>query len=368
MKCISIQQPMAWAICVGEKTVENKSKNTSYRGPLLIHAGKKTAGLSKIKKLPGWDKYEDFFAFGGIIGTVDLHDCVDFGPSLESNPYASGPICYLLKNPRWFEEPIPCIGQLGIFNLPDNLAAKVEKQLQKPGRSIKIDAELLKATRPAGSNLCFNQGFHYLGNGQNEDALRRLNEAIDLDHSNANAYCCRGLAHGNLDNPKKAIEDLSQAIKLDENKPFYYFQRALLYHESGELEKAVDDYSAAIKLDGRTPEHFFDRGLCFRALKRLPEAISDLKQAHEIDPENAEAKALTGMFLVESGDIAQGIKDLKEVADDFPEDSKPVYYLYWAYKKTKQQELAEKAFERFKKMKGDEESVKKYLAEVNIEL
>ncbi len=368
MKCISIQQPMAWAICIGEKTVENKSKHTSYRGPLLIHAGKKKSGLSKIKKLSGWGKYKDFFAFGAIIGIVDLNDCVSFSSSLESNAHANGPICYLLKNPRWFEEPIPCIGQLGIFNLQDNLTAKVEEQLQKPVRSIKLETDLLKATRPAGSDLCFNQGFHYLENGQNEGALRRLNKAIDLDHSNANAYCCRGLAHGNLGNAKKAIEDLSRAIKLDKAKSFYYFQRALLYHESGKWEEAIEDYSTAIKLDGRVPEHFFDRGLCFRALNRLPEAISDLKKAKEIDPESAEAKALAGMFLVESGAIAQGIKDLKELAEQSPEDAEPIYYLYWAYKKTKQQGLAEKALERFKKMNGDEEGVKKYLAEVNIEL
>ena len=39
MKCLTICQPWAWAIVAAGKDVENRTRPTRYRGPLLIHAG-----------------------------------------------------------------------------------------------------------------------------------------------------------------------------------------------------------------------------------------------------------------------------------------------------------------------------------------
>lgn len=41
IKALTIQQPWAWATIYGGKDVENRRRRTAYRGPLLIHAGKK---------------------------------------------------------------------------------------------------------------------------------------------------------------------------------------------------------------------------------------------------------------------------------------------------------------------------------------
>ena len=39
LKCLSIQQPWAWLIVNGYKEIEKRDWLTSYRGPVLIHAG-----------------------------------------------------------------------------------------------------------------------------------------------------------------------------------------------------------------------------------------------------------------------------------------------------------------------------------------
>ena len=41
MKALSVKQPYAAYICAGIKTVENRPRNTDYRGKLLIHASGK---------------------------------------------------------------------------------------------------------------------------------------------------------------------------------------------------------------------------------------------------------------------------------------------------------------------------------------
>lgn len=40
MKALSIRQPWAWAIVNAGKRVENRTWETRYRGPILIHAAK----------------------------------------------------------------------------------------------------------------------------------------------------------------------------------------------------------------------------------------------------------------------------------------------------------------------------------------
>jgi hypothetical protein len=194
---LSIRQPLAWAVCIGEKTVENRPKNTRHRGLLLIHAGKAADGLRELKESSYWTEYKDLLPLGAIIGCADLYDSVEFDASLEANPHASGPICYLLRNPKWFQQPIPCTEQMGIVKLPVGLQGRVEEQLYKPGQSVEIRDELIKSIRPSPSEVCNRQGLQYLEAARYDDALRRLGDAITLDSSNANA-----------------IKDLSEAIKV----------------------------------------------------------------------------------------------------------------------------------------------------------
>jgi len=41
MKCLSVRQPWANAIFIAGKDVDNRSRHTDYRGPLLIHASRR---------------------------------------------------------------------------------------------------------------------------------------------------------------------------------------------------------------------------------------------------------------------------------------------------------------------------------------
>lgn len=45
MSYLSVRQPWAHAIVTGIKPIENRSWKTSFRGPLLIHAGKSRSDM-----------------------------------------------------------------------------------------------------------------------------------------------------------------------------------------------------------------------------------------------------------------------------------------------------------------------------------
>ncbi|EPD3811105.1 ASCH domain-containing protein [Cronobacter dublinensis] len=91
MKALSIRQPWAWLIANGYKDIENRSWNTKYRGPILIHASsrkpskndcdtarmilKNTIGIDAALSMP------KSFDLGGIVGVATISDCVDNSPS-----------------------------------------------------------------------------------------------------------------------------------------------------------------------------------------------------------------------------------------------------------------------------------------------
>jgi hypothetical protein len=125
MKALSVQQPWAWAIFHG-KPVENRDKRTSHRGPLVIQASKTFDDEGMAWLLLNRDKLglklEDFprrieeFSRGGIIGIVNLVDCVEKYDS----PYFFGKFGYVLADQRVLEF-VQYRGMPGFFDVPDGI-------------------------------------------------------------------------------------------------------------------------------------------------------------------------------------------------------------------------------------------------------
>lgn len=113
MKALSIQQPWAWAILHAGKNIENRTWQCGYRGPVLIHAGKKyddegadwissEFGLYVPREVP----------LGGVVGRVDVVGYIQFSDSR----WFAGPWGWLLANAEPVEF-VPCRGQLGLFDV-----------------------------------------------------------------------------------------------------------------------------------------------------------------------------------------------------------------------------------------------------------
>ena len=101
MKAISIRQPWAWLIVNGYKDIENRTWNTKYRGPVLVHAGThkpteeewRTAmrvAISQGITLPKPKNLE----YGGVVGVVTITGCVD----TSSSPWFFGPRGFTLAD------------------------------------------------------------------------------------------------------------------------------------------------------------------------------------------------------------------------------------------------------------------------------
>lgn len=129
-KALTIHQPWAWAILRAGKNIENRTWPTSYRGPLLIHAGKFNArwfdeGMLFLHQL-GFDPPRAEMQYGAIVGVVDLVDCIDVGPCYDEmahkvEPWGFGPWCWILQKPRRLEAPIPTRGHQGLWEFEGDI-------------------------------------------------------------------------------------------------------------------------------------------------------------------------------------------------------------------------------------------------------
>jgi hypothetical protein len=118
MKVIVIRQPWAWLIVNGFKDTENRSWSTRYRGTLLIQASASRPTKSKLQEIRIFARKRgvelpDEFERGGIIGMVQLDDCI----TRSRSKWFEGPIGWVLSKPKKLKF-IPLKGQLGLFNPP----------------------------------------------------------------------------------------------------------------------------------------------------------------------------------------------------------------------------------------------------------
>lgn len=116
LKAMSVRQPWAWLIITGEKPIENRSWETRYRGPLLIHASLTFdfEGLQWVRHRFPRIKLPDRYPTGAIVGQVEMTEI-----TLEStSPWFAGPYGLVFRHPVQLPRPIPYRGQLGIFEVP----------------------------------------------------------------------------------------------------------------------------------------------------------------------------------------------------------------------------------------------------------
>lgn len=151
MKAITLYQPWASLIALGEKKIETRSWHTNYRGPLAIHA---SANIPKWAKELCWTepfrstllKHEYKMHLGElptgmIITTCNLIDCFEIkeihgriwavnpnGTSININVYSNEfyfgdytprRYAWILDDIKPIDKPIPAKGHLGLWNWED---------------------------------------------------------------------------------------------------------------------------------------------------------------------------------------------------------------------------------------------------------
>lgn len=139
MKAITLKEPWAWLVINGGKDCENRNWITRFRGRVAIHTSSKPypAEFSHAQSLIERERLHismpkplpqpSDLAYGAIIGTVEIVDCV----SRSDSPWFFGDYGFVLRNPIALAEPIPCRGFLNFWDVPPLTLRLIEAQLEK---------------------------------------------------------------------------------------------------------------------------------------------------------------------------------------------------------------------------------------------
>ena len=97
-RVITVWQPWAYALIYLGKDVENRPWSTAYRGPLLIHSGRRVdpAGTERLRAA-GAELPDEAYRTGHIVGMAELTGCVRDSPSPWATP---GSVHWLLSSAR----------------------------------------------------------------------------------------------------------------------------------------------------------------------------------------------------------------------------------------------------------------------------
>lgn len=246
MRCLSIRQPFSWAICAGLRDVENRTWSTDYRGQIAIHASSKP--IEKGRFDGSLDNSQ--FTRGAIIGVVDLIDVVELTEALESDRWAKGPICWLLRNGVLFDEPIPAKGKMQLYGLAEDVANAVRNRLSLPPRKISSEMTLaaIGAIQPSSLELCLARANSY-DQLDNLDAMKRMaSEAIRLDQRCGYAFRLRAAAAINNREWQASLQDLDEAIRFDDGDPFAWYFRSIVWEQLGDEAKSNADRMRAFEI------------------------------------------------------------------------------------------------------------------------
>lgn len=130
MDALSIRQPWAWLIVHGYKDIENRDWEIFNRGRIMIHASK-TCTRSEYEQACefAYRARPSLFSIpalsdlprGGLVGSVDIVDCVTVGIAqrgdyVAPNPWFTGRYGAVLRNPKVCEFR-PLSGRLGFFKV-----------------------------------------------------------------------------------------------------------------------------------------------------------------------------------------------------------------------------------------------------------
>lgn len=144
LRALTVRNPYAWAIATGWKTVENRSRRTSHRGDIAIHAGAAWyrgaendpqvvhawwgGGVLGTGKVDPAELDRSFYR--AVVAVADLHDCHVPTPGCCDSPWAdpTAGAHWLLRNVSALRRPVPARGALGVWMLPPDVAHRVAEQ------------------------------------------------------------------------------------------------------------------------------------------------------------------------------------------------------------------------------------------------
>lgn len=168
----------------------------------------------------------------------------------------------------------------------------------------------LKSAVSANSKFAesyYQRGRCYLNLGKNEDAIKDLIKAIELDPK-AIYYNTRGLAYENLNDTMRAHSDFGIAISKDSNNYQFYYNMGRMLEMEQHPKAALEFINSAIKKGPKDGNNYVAKGGLLQTLKDTAGAISAYNMALSNDSNFYGANYALAILYNEKNDLKKALK------------------------------------------------------------
>ncbi len=143
-------------------------------------------------------------------------------------------------------------------------------------------------------------------------ALKRFNQALDVEPDNPLVHAGRGDAFRARGEWSQAATSYTEAVRLDPRNALWFNNRGLIHQQNGALDKALADFDAALRLEPRFAVAWHNRGAAHFARGDLDRAIADFTEAIQLDPLFARAFNNRGYAYLDRDEHAKALADFDE--------------------------------------------------------
>ena len=139
----------------------------------------------------------------------------------------------------------------------------------------------------SSSEKKIDQAWDLYVEGDYNKAVKLLDEVLNLDSENEEAYYLRGTVYCHLKKYPRAIQDLNKALELDSEDYMAYNERGDAYYFLHKYEDALNDYNKAIALKPTKEDYYANRALVYYTLDQYVKALADINKAIELNPNDS---------------------------------------------------------------------------------
>jgi Flp pilus assembly protein TadD len=166
----------------------------------------------------------------------------------------------------------------------------IRREPIKPPEHIAMDESRENVARRLGftrehAEAYYRRGLQSFQDGDLENAILDLSEAIYYDRKHAEFYSTRGLFYLENNQEEEAELDLNYALTLNKRQWLAHYGLGLLDFKHGDYAVAVKQFDEALKHTPTRPEVWFYRGVAQHYAGDDVKAIADLERAEDLFPD-----------------------------------------------------------------------------------
>jgi len=189
--------------------------------------------------------------------------------------------------------------------------------------------------------------------GENEEAVKFLNAAIEKDPENPDFKYYLGTFYEEMADFESAVKYIRQAIEKEPDNPRYYFRLGVVYDKGNQKQASMDAMRKAIELDPKHANAMNYLGYTYADLgQNLDEAERLIKEALKYKPNDGYITDSLGWVYYKKGQFDEALKYLKKAVELVPDDPIMLEHMGDAYLKLNDKPNALKYYHKSLKIKG----------------